>query len=720
MKRFSVLYFTLQIIFLFAQQQKQDSVKNIVEKQIEEVEIIARKKLIERKIDRLIFNVENSISATGGDALDAIKITPGLRLQNDQISIIGKSEMSIMIEDKLLHLSGEDLISFLKSIRADDIKSIEVITNPPAKYDAEGNSGIVNIILKKNKENRISGNFKTSITKGRYYLGDMSAGLNYQKEKLKIASNINYNTGRIAPYKEYTIYYPKYTWFETNDKINHQKNANARFAVDYNITTKTTLGFEYSGTFNNLIREGNNTSYAMNDISVLDSIIITPSLMEIKRNTHALNLHAIKIIDTLGTKLSMDLDYFKFESILDNMYSTNSYLPSGIPISSRSKSAQTLSNQHIEIYSYRIDYDIPMKWANISLGGKLSFIDTDSNVFFFDTTYLNSVFDPSKSDIFNYKENTQAVYISGNKNLSENWDLQLGVRVENTQNKGLSRVLNYLYKNKYIKFFPTFYLTYQSNENSIWALNYNKRIKRPSYNNLNPFRSYTSSYNYSEGNPFLQPFYSDNIELSHTFNNLYSSIYLNYIKNGFDQITSVNLNNPFQIVKPYNFYSQYSIGINESYVFNKFKFWESNNQSTIYYSKTQSKLPYIIPNISNWTFSYSSTNTFDLLKKIKAELNFFYQSASLAGSYKLSSFYYFDIGLKARFLNDKLQMALNLFDVFKTYKQTFTQTVNNIKQSNYDYQDSQKIRFSLTYNFGKALKAEKRIYSNDEERSRAK
>ena len=114
--------------FSSAQEEKKDTINEILENQIQEVEIKSKKKLVERKIDRLVFNVENSISATGGDALDALKVTPGIRVQNDQISMIGKNSMGIMINDKLIQLSGDDLMNYLKNLKSDDIKKIEVIT----------------------------------------------------------------------------------------------------------------------------------------------------------------------------------------------------------------------------------------------------------------------------------------------------------------------------------------------------------------------------------------------------------------------------------------------------------------------------------------------------------------------------------------------------------------------------------------------------------------
>ncbi|HFK5528352.1 TPA: outer membrane beta-barrel family protein [Elizabethkingia anophelis] len=697
-------------------------IKIIKTKNISEVQIEGKKKLIEKKIDRIVFNVENSVTATGGDALDALKVTPNVRVQNDQVFIIGKSKMSIMIDDRLMQFSEEELVNFLRTIKSDDIKSIEVITNPPAKYDAEGNSGIINIKLKKIKKNNISGNLKTTYTQAKYPQGNFGGGLNYQKNKFTIVSNLNYSNGSIAPYQEYTIYYPTYKWFEINNKRNFQNNLSGRVAIEYQMTPKTTIGIQYSVVFNKPLIKGSNTSYITNNNSTLDSLIVTPSRIEMEKKIHSLNFHTTTKVDTLGSQYSIDVDYYKFNSNLNNNFKTNTYFPNGIPVSNRFISANNLSNQNIDIYSAKFDYEKPLKWINLSFGAKASFIKNDSKVSYFNTTMENSVFDTSKSNVFNYHENTQALYISGNKKLSEKWDLQLGLRLESTQTKGYSETLDQTTKNNYIRLFPTFFLTYKMSENSTLGLNYSRRIDRPTYKDLNPFRFYSSAYNYSEGNPFLQPFYIDNAEISYTHKNYFASIYMNYMTNGFDQVTFVSNDNPVQRIIPYNFYKQLNTGITQNYSFSKWNWLESNNMISVYYSQTTSDLVNTLPKINKWVMSFNSNNSFILNKEktLKAELNFIYQSSSIAGSYTLSSFYYFDAGIRYLIFNKKFQVALNIADIFRTNKLTFTQVVNNIKQNSYEYGDVQKIRFSLTWNFGKQLKNEKREQSNEDEKSRAK
>jgi outer membrane receptor protein involved in Fe transport len=689
--------------------------------QLEEVSVTSKKKLIERKVDRLVFNVENSIAATGGDALDVLKVTPGLRVQNESINMIGKSGMKVMIDDRMILLSGDDLINYLKTIPSDNIKNIEVITAPPSKYDADGNSGMVNIQLKKVKKNTISGNFKTSYTQAKYPSESLGGGLNYQKNKLTISSNLNLVNGIVAPYQEYTISYPKYTWFEENKTKNNQKSLSGKVNLEYLLSKKTAMGIQYSGVFNNLKRDRTNTSYITNSkTTLLDSLIITPSIVATERKTHSLNFYSITKLDTLGKQFSINVDFLDYTSDLNNNFSTSSYLVTNLNQVNGFESAYSFSDQNIAIYSAKVDFELPLKLVKLSFGGKISFINNHNKVSFFDTTNATFVFDPTKSNVFSYKENTQAVYILANKKLSEKLDLQLGLRLEITQTEGFSYTLNQTNANNYDKLFPTAYLTYKVSENNTLGLNYSRRIDRPSYSRINPFRFYSSSFNYSEGNPFLQPYFTDNLELSHTYKNLNTSVYSSYLKNGIDQITFVSDQSAIQIVKPFNFYTQKIIGIAENYTFNKWEFWTSNLLFTIFYSKTSSEIPNTVPDIDGWANSLNSNNNFNLNKNksIKAEINFTYQSPSISGSYKSSALNYFDIGFKFLFLQKKLQASINCIDVFRTNKTTFVQLVNGIKQQNFDYADNQRIRLSIVWNFGKSIKENKRETSNSAEQSR--
>lgn len=691
------------------------------QQQLQEVIVTSRKKLIERKVDRLIFNVENSISASGGDAIDALKITPSIRVQNDQIMMIGKSAMGIMINDRLIQLSGDDLLNYLKNIKSDDIKKIEVITNPPAKYDAQGNSGLVNIITKSAKKNSYNGSIRSSLSQSEKSIGRLGLNLNYQKEKLTMTTNINYSNGSTAPFQRYTLTYPTFLWIEENNKLRYINDISGGYTIDYKISNKTKIGIEYTTSKNlPLMKIINNSSVYKRNLSSLDSIIKNEARLKMKNITHSFNFYSVTELDTLGKKINFDIDYIKYDASIDNSFNTNSFYADNTQIPNRYLSANNFSNQKINIITSKLDFEFPTKWANLTFGTKITIINNNSEVSFFNLTSGSNVFDSSKSNLFNYKENIQALYFSGSKKITKKIEIQIGLRGENTQTIGFSKTLNKENLNDYFKIFPTLFINYMLNDYKTLSFNYNKRIDRPAYSDLNPFRFYTSSFNYAEGNPFLQPYFSDNVELSYVYKDLYTSLYVNRKQNGFDQVTYVEPTNNIQIVKPNNFYNQTSFGLFEGYSFNVKYIWENNSNISIFYSKTISNLPDVVPGISGWSSSLNSQNTFilDKAKKYKAEIGFMYQSPTVAGSYDLSSYYDISAGLKVNFLNNKLQVSISAVDIFKTNKQTFTQTVNNIKQENYDYIDVRRVRFSLVYNFGQKFDIVNKQKSNTEEKGR--
>jgi hypothetical protein len=687
-------------------------------KYLTEVLVTHKKKIFERKIDRLVFNVGNSITSLGGDAIDALRATPSLRIQNDQIMMIGKSGMSVMIDDVIIHLSGEDLINFLKTIKSDNIKSIEVITAPPAKYDSEGNSGIVNIKLKKAKKDSWGGDFNSSYTKTKFDLGSIGSVINYQKNNISINYTINYNNGSTAPYQENYVYYPTVNWFETNEKRSYQNNLSNQFNFDYQLTKITKLGIQYMASKNKPLDKSLSNSKITDKVtSQLDSLIVTPSYVRSTKKLSAINFYSLTKLDSVGKQLFINADYFEYNSNSNNNFSSNYYYGDGSEIPNRNLKANNISDQKITIYTSKIDLDLPLKWAKISLGAKTSFIKTKNKIAYYNTYNSEPILDLTKSNLFDYYENTQALYTSARKSLAKKWEVQLGLRVENTQIKGVSPTIEQQNTNTYIRLFPTLYVTYTPNENSIFSLNYNRRIDRPSYTDLNPFRLYSTAFNYMEGNPFLQPYFTNNIELSHSYKDLYSSLSYKNLTNGIDYITIVSIDSGIQIAKPYNFYTQNSVVLSENYTFSKWKGYENNIGFNLFYTLTSPRSINIVPEISSWTTSFNSYNSFILNKKnnIKASLDFVYSSPSILGSYKLRSYYFFDAGIRMSLFEKKLRMAISVVDVFRTNKLRYSQVVNNIKITALDYSNPQSLRFSLSYYFGKSFTKNETINSSNED-----
>lgn len=687
---------------------------NITEKeqQLQEVVITAKKKLIERKVDKLIFNVENSISASGGDAIDALKITPRVKVKNDNISMIGKNNMSVMLDDKLILLTGDELINFLKSIPSDNIKSIEVITTPPAKYDAEGNSGLINIKLKKSKLNQWNASLRSSYIQSTYPKGSFGGNFDYQKNKLSLYSNLNYVNGSNAPVETNKIYYPLGLWNEENKRRDFQNSVNGRIGADYKISEKFSVGMQYLGSFSKpKIAENSLTTIYNQTNSQIDSYINTLSENLGKNNNHSLNLNSTVVFDTIGKKMNINLDYFKFKNDDNRIFNTINLL-----------SANNTSLQDIQNYSAKIDFEHPLKWINLSYGGKLSFIKTQNNVNYFDTTLGTPIFDPTQSNEFNYDENTQAIYLNGTKKLNEKWETQLGFRLENTQTEGVSKTLNQKNTNSYAKLFPTFYLTYTPNEKNSFSINYNKRINRPSYNRLNPFRWYSNPFSYTEGNPFLQPSFSNNLELNYTFNDNWSnSIYYSHTDNGFEQITIVDNTDNIQKTIAQNFFKTTIIGISESYTYNKLKWLSSTFSFDWNYSKSESLIPITNQNLNGSNAYFSTSNDFNLNKNKTLLFNFsyWYNFKGTSDLDKNNAYSQLDASIKYFAFDKKLQISFNANDILSTNRPIYTSFTNNIQIDYKNYYDVRLFRLSLVYKFGnKNINVEKKEVGNQEEKER--
>ena len=699
---------------------------NITEKtqQLQEVVITSKKKFIERKVDRLIFNVENSISASGGDAIDALKITPSIRVQNDKITMIGKNGMGIMIDDKLIQLSGDDLINFLKTISSENIKNIEVITTPPAKYSAEGNSGLVNIKLKKTKNNSWNASLNSAYKQATYATGSVVGNFNYQKDKISIFSNLNYSNGATAPVETSKIYYPNQLWSNKSNRKDLVNNINGRIGIDYQISKKLSMGVQYLGSNSKPNIDENNLTTITNNINQINSFIKTNANNKRRNYANSLNWHTVYAIDTIGTKISTDFDYFNYNSLDDRIFKSNTLDSFGNITPNSYISANNKNENNFSNYSCSIDVEMPLKWINLSYGGKISFNKNNSNVSYFDLTNGNPIFEQSQSNQFKYDENVGALYFSGTKQISQKWETQIGLRMESTKTNGVSNTLNQENSNNYSKFFPTGYITYKHSENNIFSLNYSKRINRPSFFSLNPFRWYSNPFSYSEGNPFLQPSYSHNLEFVFTRKqNWENKIYISKTNNGFSQITLVDSNTNIQSTKYSNSFDTEIIGLSESYTFDKINFWESYNTLDLSYSKTSSLLSFTNQNREGINTYFSTNNSFffNKQKTIILNLNFWLSPNGVSDLDKSTASNQLDLALKCLLLNKDLQVSFIVNDLTSSNRPTYISYSNNLQQEYKNYYDNRFFKLSITYKFGnKNINVDKRGFGNDEEKSRVK
>jgi len=704
-----------------------DTVINIVfvkQVTLEEVVVSSKKPLIERKIDRYIFHVENSIIAIGSDALDALSKTPGIRVQNNGISLVGKSGVSVMIDDRLLQLSIGNLVNFLKSIPSDNIARIEVITNPPSNYDAQGNSGLINIVMKKNKIKGYFGSARLGYTQASFPINSGGVNFNYNSEKISLYCNSSLINGSIGPIQRNTVFYPDQTWEQTISQKSKSNTVNYMTGIDFKVSKRANIGLAYTGAFSNSGSSDKIVTNLFNLAGKIDSILFTSSINKNPSLSGNLNLHSELLLDKLNKKLVLDGSWFNYQES-NNRDFINEHLDGSEGIIQGTHSENiSISHQNIDIYTFKADITLPFKGFTLLTGGKLNFTFNDSDVSLFNLHNNERLLDVGKSNQFNYQEYIQASYISINTKFQD-WDFQLGLRGEKTQAKGLSKQANQTQEYNYYQLFPTLFVSYEANKSNTFSVNYGRRINRPGYWLLNPFRWYLNPYSYVEGNPFLQPSYNNNIEFSHTYKGiLATSVSFSREKNGFDQVSLTDKSSDVKISIPFNFYTTHAYQLTNSLSHSPLKWWETSFESQLSYSFSSSGLQAATwQEINAWS-EYASINnqiTFNKEKTLMGSLNLWYQAPGVSGLDKMRSAWNMDIGFKVLWFDKRLQLSIACSDIFRSNSNRFYSYINGIHQYYNNYLDNRRVRIVINFKIGNSKFSRKeRATGNEEEKSRVK
>jgi outer membrane receptor protein involved in Fe transport len=687
---------------------------------LNEIVIKTEKRVLERKIDRLVFNVEKSIAATGGNGLDLLRITPGVQIQNGTLEILGKGATQVMINGRISLLAGDELVSFLNGFSANDIQKIEVITNPPAKYDAAGNGGLINIILKKGVQDSWRNSTSISYNQNKYNFTSFTNNFSYNKDKISFSASLNATKGSTENLEGILIDYPSNFWdINVNSEI-VKDQFSGRFLIDYAVSEKTIFGLQYLGnsTSPNII--GTTTSSIFDTNNNLERRLVNKGDNMVDNKNHALNFHLITQLDSLGKSVSLDADYFIFNSENSRDFFTeefnNTNTSQGI-----NSAALNIANQEIENFSGKIDVAVPMEKVNLSYGIKASFTNTRSDVLYFNTLSGNPVLDSNRSNVFDYKEDVLAAYFSGNTNLNDKLKMQFGLRLEDTKTKGVNAEINEETVNNYTKLFLSLYFSYAKNDDNNFGVSYGRRINRPNFRNLNPFRFYINDNSYSVGNPFLQPSFSNNFEFSHLYKkNLNTSLSLNITTDGFGVFFNTDNINQDQIITRENYFTQYTFKLEESFSHNKISWFKSQNSFNLLGYVTKFTQDFGTKPKNGVQLFVSSNNTFSLSENTKLQVNSYYSSQHNRGLFSVGEMFDLSFGLQHKFKNN-IKMSLQFNDVFNTASlKDYISNVNGIAQNYRQNESSRNLRVSISYGFGnKKVNVKNRNFGNNDERRRS-
>lgn len=498
------------------------------EKTLDAVTVTARKPFVEKKIDRTVVNVDALISNAGTTALDVLEKSPGVLVdQNGTITLKGKQGVVVFIDDKPTYLSAADLQNYLRSLPSSALEQIELMPNPPAKYDAAGTGGVINIRTKKNKLKGFNGNLSLGYTQGIYTRTNNSLNMNFRQNKFNFFATMGFNRQNNFSDLDINRRYKNEdestkSYFMQNSFIRRMGNMfTGKMGMDFYQDAKTTWGVVLTGQSTRLSINNTNNSNLLNAAGQKDSMIRALNSEKLKFENAGINLNYRRQIDKSGHDLTFDLDYINYKTDNNQLFDNASY-----DANDNQKMRDYLNGKlpaRIDIYSAKTDYTKPLKGGyRFSAGLKASYTKTDNLAEYYYTINNSTSPDYDKSNHFIYKENINAAYVNLNKDF-ERLSVQLGLRFENTISKG-NQLGNAVkpdssFSRDYNNLFPTVYFSYKldSASNHQLGLNYGRRINRPFYRDLNPFISPLDKFTFYVGNPFLKPAFTDNVELSYTF-----------------------------------------------------------------------------------------------------------------------------------------------------------------------------------------------------------
>ena len=681
-----------------------------VAKSLGGVTVAAKKPLIEQKIDRTVVNVEAAVTNVGTSALEVLEKSPGISVDKDgNISLKGKQGVQVYIDGRPTYLGGTDLANYLRSLSSNQLDQIEIMTNPPAKYDAAGNSGIINIKTKKTKQFGYSGSISSTYSQGRYPKVNESFNFNYRKNKINFFTTLGYNNRKNFQNLDIKRKFIEATTKEIKshfDQLSRIKESgksyNAKLGLDYFVTNKTTVGVVFTG-FYNPGTFGNSSDVLIYDPNrILQSRTLANTSNERKWKNFSTNLNFRHVFDSTGKELTVDADYLTYNSA-NSQNLVNAYFgTNGMPTIKPDTLLGDLP-QDINIYTAKMDYTYPLKkGAKFEAGIKTSFVKTDNNAVYDSVNYGVKVRDIGRSNHFIYDENVNAAYVNYSRPISKKIFGQFGIRVENTNAKGNQVTTGVKFKRNYTQIFPTAFLQYTANEKNSFVLNYGRRINRPDYEDLNPFILFLDRYTFEQGNPNLQPQFSHNVELSHTYKGFLTTT-LNYTATTdiINEVLEQNTDRNETFVKKANIAKQRQYGIAVSAGGQVYKWWSGNVYANVYNNLFEGIVNNDPVKISATTAQFNVSNQFKFGKTWGAEVSGFYRTGGVDGVFRIKGFGMMNMGVSKQILKGKGSLRFNIRDVLYSQKIKGDIKYSNIDASFRQVRDSRQVALGFTYRFSK-------------------
>ncbi|MEO6329263.1 MAG: TonB-dependent receptor [Ginsengibacter sp.] len=687
------------------------------------------KPLIEQKAGKTVINVEASPTNIGLNVLDLLQKSPGVTVDNDgNISLKGKPGVMILIDGKPTYMSGPDLAAYLKNMQSTSLSQIEIMTNPPAKYDAAGNSGIINIKTKKGVVNGMNGSANIGYNARDY--GSLNSGLNlnYRKDKLNVFGS--YYGGSYEGYNKLSIKRRFYQSDKTTISsvaeqltMTHYKgNYNGgKAGLDYYFSKKDVAGFVVNANFNDNSQDAFGDSYIRDNAGKV--LYKLSSLGENGRTSTnwSSNFNYKHTFDSTGRELTADVDYIYYNNKSNNKLTTESFDADNIKNGNDIILKGSIPSV-INIYSAKADYVHPFnKGLKLEAGIKSSYVNTDNTVDYLRNSGAGFTAD-NRSNHFVYDENINAVYTILTKTLKK-WEVTGGLRLENTIAKGHQVKNDSSFKRDYTNLFPNVGVAYNASDRNQFHVSYSRRISRPDYQALNPFIFFLDSLTYEQGNPYLQPQFTNNVELSHTFKKFLTTT-LNYTQTN-DIITELlkqDTQKRATFLTRENFSSMKQYGLAVMVNLPLAKWWNINVYTNVYNNRYNGIYQNDVVNIQYTSFSGNITNRITFGKGWAGELSGWYNSKMLHGLLQAKGMGALNAGFTKQVLKTKGTVRFGADDIFNTRQFTGLVKYSDVNVNVANRRVSRQYNINFSYRFGKkgVQEARRKNSGASDEQSRVK
>ena len=691
---------------------------------LNEVTINAIKDPIEFKNGNMIVNIEGSPLAVGNSVYELLSHLPGVTVENDKITIEGNAGVKVFIDDRVQQMSGQQLINLLRSVNSSGVEKIEILKNPPVKYDAGGAAGIINIKTKKIKITGFSGSVNYNFSQGFYVNHTGALSLNYKWNKIVVFSSFDGYQGRLRQEDNFkkSITSNSLTTVFDQKTVTYDiaKYLTCNLGADWYVNAKNTMGFrfQYLPGYALRTRPGDNF---ISDNSLGYSQLHFERAVPNSWMYKNYNFNAEHVFDTVGTKLTFSTDFFapysdEYLGTYENKFLDNNGNAAKPAINFKSNNTLDLN-----LISSKLDFEKKLsKTVNLEMGIKESYTQITSDYLLQNKNELTGEYttDNTYTNKFSYHENITAAYVNIQKDIKK-IHLQAGLRAENTDVRTVSQLNAFDYSTQYFKVFPVVSVDYKRSDKHIFQISYNNRINRPGYESFNPYKSFVNVLTSNVGNPYLMPSISNAIFLTYRYNRKISnSVSYRRVTNPFIEYSTQNDSTKETIFKTGNLSNSNILGYHFFLRTDVFKWWAMTLATGAYYVDYIGKINGADYKNSSFQYRGYFNNQFMLPKNIKIELTYSYMGPRLEELYNQKSTSFLNIAIKKSFLNDQLNLTIGVNDVFKTSGTHYTVNFQNQQTESYQYYDNQRLNIGISYNFGnmKVEQREKRASETEQER----